>query len=101
MQYFKKFRSDNITKNLATQTNIYLVQKSGKCIDANAQEIERFNGIQMLMSIVSLTSYELDWLKDLCVDCVANVMSLKWYDLIRRYLHANDKTDKKDDSSRL
>ena len=57
MQYFKKFRSDNITKNLAIQTNIYLVQKSGKCIDANAQVIERFIGIQMLMSIVSLPSY--------------------------------------------
>ena len=45
MQYFKKFWSDNITENLATQTNIYLVQKSGKCIDTNAQEIERFIGI--------------------------------------------------------
>ena len=101
MQYFKKFRSDNITENLATQTNINLIQKSGKCIDANAQEIERFMGIQMLMSIVSLSSYELYWSKDLRVDCVANVLSLKRYDLIRHYLHANNNTDKKGDSSRL
>ena len=77
MQYFKKFWSINITENLATQTNIYSVQESGKCTDTNAQEIERFIGIQMLMSIISLPSYELYWLKDLHVDCVVNVMSLK------------------------
>ena len=55
----------------------------------------------MLMSIISLTPYELYLLKDLRVDCVANVMNLKWYELIRHYLHANDNTEKKDDSSRL
>ena len=66
MQYFKKFWNNNITNNLATQINIYSVQKSGKCIDANAQEIERFIGIQMLMSIISLRSYELYWSK-ICV----------------------------------
>ena len=53
------------------------------------------------MSIISLTPYELYLLKDLRVDCVANVMNLKWYELIRHYLHANDNTEKKDDSSRL
>ena len=98
MQYFKKFWSDKITKNLATQTDIYSVQKSGKCINTNAQEIERFIGIQMLMSIISLPSYELYWSKDLRVDCVTNVMSLKRYELIRCYLHASDITEKKDDS---
>ena len=49
----------------------------------------------------SLPSYELHWSKDLCVDCVANVTSLKQYELIRRYLHTNDNTTKKVDSSRL
>ena len=74
---------------------------SGKCIDTNAQEIERFIGIQMLISIMSLPSYELYWLKDLRVDCIATVMSLKWYGLMRCYLHANSNTENKDDSSRL
>ena len=101
MQYFKKFWSNNITENLATQTNIYSVQKSGKCIDTNAQEIEKFIGTQMLMSVMTLPSYELNWSKDLCVDCVANVMSLKRYELMRRYLHANNNTEKKDDPSIL
>ena len=101
MQYFKKFWSNNIIENLATQTNIYSVQKSGKCIDTNAQEIEKFIGTQMLMSVMTLPSYELNWSKDLCVDCVANVMSLKRYELMRRYLHANNNTEKKDDPSIL
>ena len=81
---------------MASQSNIYSVQKSGKCIDINAQEIENFMAIQMLMSKISLPSYELHWSKDLPVDCVANVMSLKRYELIR-----SDKTEKKDDFSRL
>ena len=61
--------------------------------------------IQMLMSKISLPSYELHWSKDLPVDCVANVMNLKRYELIRSdktvTKHANDKTEKKDDFSRL
>ena len=101
MQYFKKFWSDIITKNLATQTNIYSFWKSGKCIDRNAQKIERFMENQMLMKIVSLLSYDLYWSKDLRVDCVANVVSMKRYELIRRYVHQNDNTEKKDDSSGL
>ena len=101
MQNFKKFWSNNITENMANQTNIYLVQNSGKWIDTNAQEYERFIGIQMLISMRSLPSYELYWSKDLCVDCVVNVTSLKQYELIRRYLHNNDNRAKKTDSSRL
>ena len=101
IQYFKQFWSNNITGKLTTETNIYLVQKSGKCIDTNGQDIERFIGIQMLMSIISLPSYQLYWSKDLCIDCVTNLMSLKRYELIRRYLLANDNKEKKDDSSRL
>ena len=101
MQYFNLFWSDDITENLVTQTNLYSVQKSGKSIDINKKEMERFIGIQMLMSIVSLPSYELYWSKELRVDCVANVMSLKRYELIRRYLHANDNAEKNENSSRL
>ena len=101
MQNFKKFWSNNITENMANQTNIYLAQNSGKWIDTNAQEYERFIGIQMLISMRSLPSYELYWSKDLCVDCVVNVTSLKQYELIRRYLHTNDNRAKKTDSSRL
>ena len=101
MQYLKKFWSNNITENLFTQTNIYLVQRFGKCIDRNALEIERFICIQMLMSIISLPSYELYWSKDLHVDFIANAISLKRYELIRRYQHVNDNTEKKEDSSRL
>ena len=71
MQYFKKFWSNKITENLIFQTNIYLVQKFGKCIDTNALEIERYVGIQMLMSIIPLPSYELPWLKDLQVDLLS------------------------------
>ena len=57
--------------------------------------------IRMLMSIISLPSYELYWSKDLRVDCVASVMSLRRYEPIRSDLHANGNTEKIDVSSRL
>ena len=53
------------------------------------------------MSIISLPSYELYWSKDLRVDCVASVMSLRRYEPIRSDLHANGNTEKIDVSSRL
>ena len=36
--------------------------------------------------------------KDFRIDCVANIMSMKQYELIRRYLHANDNSEKGENS---
>ena len=98
IQYFKMFWDDEMTTNLANQTNIYSVQKIR---ENSSEEIEKFIGMQMLMSIVSLPSYEMYWLNDLRIDCIADTMGLKWYEAVRWFLHANDNTRKKDDSSRL
>ena len=76
-QYFPIFWSEDIIENLVTQTNSYLVQKSGKSINVDAKEIEKFIGIQMFMSIIPLPSYELYWSKDFRIYCVANIMSMK------------------------
>ena len=62
------------------------------------KEIEKFIGIQMFMSIIPLPSYELYWSKDFRIYCVANIMSMKQYELIRRYLHANDNSEKGENS---
>lgn len=77
------------------------MQKSGKSINTNAQKKEKFIGMQMAMSLISLPSYTLYWPKDLRIDCIADTMGIKRYELIRRYWHANDNTKKQDDSSKL
>ncbi|KAL4098999.1 hypothetical protein QTP88_023502 [Uroleucon formosanum] len=46
-EYFKQYFDDDIIQNLCEQTNIYSVQKSGKCIAISSAEIEQFIGIQM------------------------------------------------------
>ena len=101
LEYFKQFWSNDITENLVGQTNLYSVQQSGISINTNHKEMEQLIDMQMLMSIISLPSYELYWSKRLRIDCVADVMGLKRYEAIRRYLHANDNTQKNDSSSRL
>lgn len=46
-EYFKLFVDDDIIKNISEQTNMYSVEKSGKCIITTPEEIEQFLGVQM------------------------------------------------------
>ena len=58
LTYFRKFWSDDITKRLVDQTNLYSVEKTGECIKTTKEEMERYIGAQMLMSILKLPRYE-------------------------------------------
>ena len=58
-QYFKRF----IIENLAPQTNIYSVWKSGTCIDLNAQEIESKNRMTV-QKISMLIVLRMEWVQN-------------------------------------
>lgn len=51
-EYFKKYVDDNVIQNLCEKTNIYSVQKSGKCISTTPDEIEQFIGIHMYVFLI-------------------------------------------------
>ena len=51
--------------------------------------------------LMSLPSYPMYWSKEFRVDCVADTMSIKRYESMRRYLHANYNTKKGDNSTKL
>ena len=63
-------------KRIADQTNLY--------------EIEQFIGMQMLMAIVQLPTYEMYWANDTRYAPIADVMGRNRYKTLRRYLHVND-----------
>ena len=86
-EYFKLFWNDSITQNLVEQTNLYSVQVTGTSIATNVKEMEQFLGIQMLMSLVRLPSYELYWSTEFRCSVIADVMSLKRYERLRKFLH--------------
>ena len=48
----------------------------------------------MTMAIVRMSQYEMYWSPEFRYDRVRSAMTLKRYKLIRRFIHANDNTNK-------
>ncbi|XP_047144656.1 piggyBac transposable element-derived protein 2 [Hydra vulgaris] len=73
--YFKMFWKDELNKLISEQTNLYSVFKTSKSINTNTQEIQQFIGLQMLMSIVNLPSYNMYWANDTRYAPIADVIN--------------------------
>ncbi|KAF9415610.1 hypothetical protein HW555_006818 [Spodoptera exigua] len=85
-QYFALFFSDEIISDIVTQTNMYSVQKLGRSINVNAKELNN--------SLLFIMPCYLDyWSTQLRYAPVADIMSLKKYQLIRRYIHFVDSNE--------
>ena len=59
--YFRGFFRDELFERIVEQTNLYSVQKTGKCINTTSEQIETFIGIQIRMSIVRMSVYRHYW----------------------------------------
>ena len=75
---------------IAEQTNIYSMQCSGKCIQTDEQEIEQFIGILVMKGIISYPQYRMYWSPDIYTPVIADVISLKRFENLKRFLHFND-----------
>lgn len=58
-QYFKLFTDYNIFNEIDEQTNLYPVQKTGKSININRLETEKFTGIHFVSGNVKIPSYKM------------------------------------------
>ena len=58
------------------------------------EEMERFIGVQMLMSIVKLPRYEMYWSLEKNVEQVIFLFSLKCYKKLCEFLHVADNAEK-------
>ncbi|XP_026333743.1 piggyBac transposable element-derived protein 1-like [Hyposmocoma kahamanoa] len=90
LDYFMKFFSEDIFVDIVNETNMYSVHKSGKSIDLSVDEFRDFLAIKIMMGIVVMPSYLDYWSKQFRFAPIADLMSLKKYQLIRRYLHFAD-----------
>lgn len=95
VQYFKYFFSDELIQLIVDNTNLYSVQKSGKSINVNNNDILDFLAIEILMGIVNMPAYTDYWSESLRYDKIAKIMPLKRYQAIRRNIHFvnNDNMD--------
>lgn len=87
LEYFKKFWLDELTDLVVEQTNLYSIKKTGQSVNTNRNEVEQLIGMNMKMGIVHLPSYTLYWSTQLRYSAIADVMPLKRFEKLRRFLH--------------
>lgn len=90
LHYFKKFLDDEILKFIVEQTNLYSVQTTGFSLNTNSKEIEDFLSILLYTGLVSMPSYTDYWAQHTRFPPIADLMSLKRFQKLRRYIHFND-----------
>lgn len=99
LDYFAMFFSKDVIANVVQETNTYSVQKTGRSINLTEDEFCDVLAIQILMGIVSLSSYLDYWSIKYRYDKIASIMPLKRYETIRQNLHFADNNF--DDSDRF
>ena len=90
LEYFKFFWSDELIDLVVEQTNLYSTQKTGYSVNTNHDEIEQFLGMNIMMGIIQLPSYAMYWSQKMRYPPIADKMSLKRYEKLRRFLHFVD-----------
>lgn len=88
--YFTLFFSVDVMTEIVEQTNAYSVQETGRSINLSDDELRDFLAIHIMMGIVSMPSYLDYWSQKFRYPFIADIMPLKRYQQIRRYLHFAD-----------
>ncbi|XP_046971065.1 piggyBac transposable element-derived protein 2-like [Vanessa cardui] len=90
LSFFYVFFSSNILSSIVEQTNLYSVHETGKSIQLSEEEFRDFLALHVIMGIVVMPSYLDYWSDKFRYAKIADIMSLKRYQQIRRYLHFVD-----------
>lgn len=90
LDYFKIFFSEDIFESIVRESNLYHMQIKGMPMNVTLSEIKDFIAINILMGVVRLPAYTDYWSKSLRYYKIADIMTLKRFQLIRRYLHFVD-----------
>lgn len=92
LQYFEQFWDNATIEYIAEQTNIYSTLTTGSSINTSPTEIKIFIGIELLMGIVQMPSFEDYWSMNTRYSLIADVMPVKRFKKLRRLLHFQDNT---------
>lgn len=90
LEYFYKFLSNDIIDLMVEQTNLYCVQLKGTSLNVTTDEMKDFIAINILMGVVTMPAYTEYWSNFLRFNKIADIMSLKRFQQIRRNLHFVD-----------
>uniref|UniRef100_A0A087XB13 PiggyBac transposable element-derived protein domain-containing protein n=1 Tax=Poecilia formosa TaxID=48698 RepID=A0A087XB13_POEFO len=97
-QYFKDFVTADMLQEIAEETNLYSVQKNGKSVNTNAQEIEQLLGMYMHMGLVQMPNVRAYWEMETRYPPVCDVMSRgRFLDLLT-VIHFQNNLDVSEDA---
>ena len=84
-EYLKQMCRDEVIENFFEQFNLYCVQKTGRPLNTNKNEMEQFLGIHIMAGIVTMPSYRMYWADSTRFDPIVGVMSRNRFDTMRNY----------------
>lgn len=90
LDYFYRFFTEEIIDNIVMHTNLYSLQEKDRSIKVTKEEILDFLAINLLMGIVAMPSYKDYWKTNFRYAQVADIMPLKRFQQIRRFIHFAD-----------
>ncbi|CAF4948372.1 unnamed protein product [Pieris macdunnoughi] len=89
LEYFQYFFDDGILNMITEQSNLYSTQTIGRSLNFSTQDKD-FIAINLIMGIVKMPAYTDYWCQEFRFSQIADVMTLKKFQQIRRYIHFND-----------
>lgn len=92
LDYFYRFFPKEIIATITDNTNLYSIQETGKSIKVSNDEILDFLAIYVIIGTVIMPSYKDYWSTSFHYSKVAEVMPLKRFQHIRRFIHFTDNT---------
>ena len=98
-EYFKLFWRDELNELIAEQTNLYSMHKTGDSIKTDKDEIQKYVGIHLRMGVVQLPSYRMYWSQNMRCPQIADVMPLKRFDKLKRFIHFVDNSKYEESNS--
>lgn len=98
LSYFHTFFSSHLYKTIAEASTQYALQTTGSStIIITEKDLEEFIVIELMMGIVKLPAYTDYWATDKRISYIADIMPLKKYQKIRKFLHFSDNSLTNDD----
>lgn len=92
-QYFKRYFSPQLIREITYQTNLYATQKDvNTSFTTCDDEVMNFIAILIFMGICKVPAVEDYWAMETRIAQIANLMSSKRFRLMKRTIHFNDNT---------
>ncbi|KAM3850292.1 piggyBac transposable element-derived protein 2-like [Diretmus argenteus] len=89
-QYFKELFTDQMIEHISHHTNLYSAQELGDPIKTSPEEMEKFLAVLLFMGVFNFPAIDDYWHHNSRFSLIADIMPLKRFMLLRRYVHFND-----------